>query len=167
MICDDNGGLKQGVKLGVGDQSDAFIRFRVEILGEDESAVWLDKDIYESYINYYLSLKEKVDLCYVKGQVIPCSVKHPAKIRHTGDKAKLISANDASGFTYRGRLGGEDDKNKVVSIGYETSQKAHSALRWLIEKQGYKNGDQVIIVWGTKNQDIPDPLCDKIGRAHV
>ncbi|MBU3159495.1 type I-C CRISPR-associated protein Cas8c/Csd1 [Clostridium frigoris] len=160
MICNDNGGLKQGVKLGVSDQSDAFIRFRVEISGEDESAVWLDKDIYESYINYYLSLQEKVDLCYVKGKVIPCSVKHSAKIRHTGDKAKLISANDDTGFTYQGRLGGKNDKNKVVSIGYETSQKAHSALRWLIEKQGYKNGDQVIIVWGTKNQDIPDPMCD-------
>ena len=157
LICDDNGGLKQGVKLGVGDQSDAFIRFRVEISGEIESAVWLDKDIYESYINYYLSLQEELDLCYVKGQDIPCSAKHPAKVRHTGDKTKLISANDTSGFTYRGRLA---DKNQVVSVGYETTQKAHNALRWLIEKQGYKNGEQVIIAWGTNNQDIPELLYD-------
>jgi CRISPR-associated protein Csd1 len=100
-------------------------------------------------------------LCYVKGQEIPCSEKHPAKVRNTADKAKLISANDDTGFTYRGRLGGDKkDKNKVVSIGYETSQKAHNALRWLIEKQGYKNGDQVIIAWGTKNQDIPNPFED-------
>jgi len=161
LVCDDNGMLTKGVKLGVGNQSDAFIRFKVEIPGEDEPAVWLDTEVYESYINYYLSLQTDVELCYVKGQVVPCSEKHPAKVRHTGDKSKLISANDETGFTYRGRLGGaKKDKNKAVSIGYETTQKAHNVLRWLIEKQGYKNGEQVIIAWNTKNQDIPDPLYD-------
>lgn len=161
LVCNDNGTLTKGVKIGAIDQSDAFIRFKVEILGEDESAVWLDTNVYESYINYYLSLQEEVDLCYVKGENIHCSEKHPAKIRHTGDKAKLISANDDTGFTYRGRIGGaKKDKNKVVSIGYETTQKAHNALRWLIEKQGYKNGDQVILTWSTKNRDVPEPLGD-------
>jgi CRISPR-associated protein Csd1 len=157
LVCDDNGSLAQGVKLGVGDQSDAFIRFRVEIPNEGESAVWLDPEVYESYINYYLSLQEDVDLCYVKGREISCSQKHPAKVRNTADKAKLISANDESGFTYRGRFA---DKSQVLSVGYETSQKAHNALRWLIDKQGYKNGDQVVIVWGTKGQDIPEILED-------
>ncbi|MGH4051814.1 MAG: type I-C CRISPR-associated protein Cas8c/Csd1 [Clostridium sp.] len=157
LVCDEKGLLTKGVKIGTIDQSDAFIRFKVEIEGEEEPAVWLDPAVYESYINYYLSLQEEVDLCYVKGQDIPCSTKHPAKIRHTGDKSKLISANDEAGFTYRGRFA---DKSQVVSVGYETTQKAHNALRWLISKQGYKNGDQVIIAWGTKNQNIPDVLYD-------
>ena len=160
LLCDNKMRLSKGVKMGASDQSDAFIRFKVEIEGEIESAVWLDPEVYESYINYYLSLQEEVNLCYVKGQEIPCSGKHPAKVRHTGDKAKLISANDEAGFTYQGRLGGKNDKNKIVSIGYETSQKAHNALRWLIDKQGYKNGDQVIIAWGTKNQELPEILED-------
>lgn len=157
LVCDDNGILSKSVKFGVAAQSDAFVRFRVEISNENESAVWLDKEVYESYIDYYLSLKEDVDLCYVKGQEIPCSEKHPAKVRNTADKAKLISANDVSGFTYRGRV---SDKNQIMSVGYETSQKAHNALRWLIDRQGYKNGDQVIIAWGTKNQCIPQLLED-------
>jgi len=160
LLCDDKGLLSKGVKMGASDQSDAFIRFKVEIKGEVESAVWLDLEVYENYINYYLSLQKEVDLCYIKGRRIPCSEKHPAKVRHTADKAKLISANDDTGFTYRGRLGGKDDKNKVVSVGYETSQKAHNALRWLIDKQGYKNGDQVIIAWGTKNEELPEILED-------
>jgi len=96
-------------------------------------------------------------LCYVQGKEIPCSEKHPAKVRNTADKSKLISANDATGFTYRGRFA---DKAQVVSIGYETSQKAHNALRWLIDNQGYKNGDQVVLAWGTKNENIPDLLED-------
>ncbi len=157
LVCDDKGMLSQDVKIGVGVQSDAFIRFRVEIPDEEESAVWLDPQIYDSYINYYLSFQGDTDLCYVKGQGIPCSEKHPAKVRNTADKAKLISANDDIGFTYRGRF---SDKAQVVRIGYETTQKAHNALRWLVEKQGYKNGDQVIIAWGTQNQDIPEILED-------
>lgn len=160
LLCDANGKLTQDVKLGAGNQEDAFIRFKVETLGEGESAVWLDSRVYESYINYYLSLQKDTNLCYIKGQEIPCSEKHPAKVRNTADKAKLISANDDTGFTYQGRLGDKNDKNKVVSVGYETSQKAHNALRWLIEKQGYKNGDQVVIAWGTKNQIIPEFLED-------
>lgn len=157
LVCDATGLLTKGAKFGTIDQSDFFIRFKVEIAGENESSVWLDKQIYESYINYYLSLQTDVDLCYVKGQEIPCSEKHPAKVRHTGDKAKLISANDADGFTFRGRF---SDKTQTVSVGYETSQKAHNALRWLVEKQGYKNGDQVVIAWSTDNQDIPKLLED-------
>ena len=149
--------LAKGVKINGIDQSDAFIRFRVEISGENESAVWLDPQIYDSYINYYLGLQVEVELCYVQGQVVACSEKHPAKIRHTGDKAKLISANDDTGFTYRGRL---TDKAQVVSVGYETSQKAHNALRWLIQKQGYKNGEQAIIAWGTNNEALPEILED-------
>ena len=157
LVGDANGNLTKGVKFGTIDQSDAFVRFKVEIADENESAVWLDPKVYKSYISYYLSLQEKIDLCYVKGEEIPCSEKHPAKVRHTGDKAKLISANDTGGFTYRGRLA---DKTQIVSVGYETTQKAHNALRWLIEKQGYKNGEQVVIVWGTKNQDVPEIFYD-------
>lgn len=157
LVCDEMGLLKNGVKLGVGEQGDAFVRFRVESPGVDESAVWLDKEVYQSYIQYYTSLQKKLDLCYVKGREVPCSEKHPAKVRNTADKAKLISANDESGFTYRGRF---SDKSQVVSVGYETSQKAHNALRWLIEKQGYRNGDQVILAWGTNDQNLPGVLED-------
>jgi len=157
LLCDEKGVLSKGVKMGASDQSDAFIRFKVEISGEKESAVWLDPKIYESYSSYYLSLQREVDLCYVNGQAIPCSDKHPAKVRNTGDKSKLISANDTDGFTYRGRLA---DKKQVVRVGYETTQKAHNALRWLIDKQAYKNGDQVVIAWGTKNQNLPQVMED-------
>ncbi|ACV64359.1 CRISPR-associated protein, Csd1 family [Desulfofarcimen acetoxidans DSM 771] len=157
LVCDDKGLLAKGVKMGAGEQSDAFIRFRVETEGEEESAVWLDPQVYESYINYYLSRQKEIDLCYVRGQTIPCSDKHPAKVRNTGDKSKLISANDTVGFTFRGRF---NDKSQAVRVGYETTQKGHNALRWLIDRQGYKNGDQAIVAWGTKNQFLPPFLND-------
>ncbi|HBM74612.1 MAG TPA: type I-C CRISPR-associated protein Cas8c/Csd1 [Clostridiaceae bacterium] len=157
LVCNNDGTLSKNVKLAGVDQKDAFVRFKVEIPDDVESAVWLDPGIYESYIDYYLSLQKDVDLCYVTGKEVPCTEKHPAKIRNSGDKAKLISANDASGFTYKGRFA---DKKQVVSIGYETSQKAHNALRWLIDRQGYRNESEAIVAWGTKNQKIPGILED-------
>lgn len=157
LICEEDKQLKKEVKIGGVDQRDCFVRFRVEIPGDMESAVWLDKDVYNSYISYYLSLKTDSQLCYVQGKQMPCSEKHPSKIRNAKDKAKLISANDSTGFTYRGRF---IDKSLALSVGYETSQKAHNSLRWLIDKQGYRNGEQVIVAWGTKNQKVPNILED-------
>lgn len=157
LFCDESGKLTKELKIGGIEQRDAFIRFKVEIPGEPMSEVWLDKEIYDSHISYYLSKHKDTDLCYASGKIILCSEKHPAKIRHTADKSKLISANDSSGFTYRGRF---TDKNEVVSVGYETSQKAHNVLRWLINTQGYTNGEQAIVAWGTRNQNIPQPLED-------
>lgn len=157
LITKEDGTFDNDVKIGAINQSDSFVRFRIEIANEKEDAIWLDKDVYYAYINYYLASSKNESLCYVQGKRIYCSEKHPYKVRHIADKAKLISANDNYGFTYRGRF---SEKNQVLSIGYETSQKAHNALRWLIDKQGYKNGEQVIIAWATKNKNIPNIFED-------
>lgn len=123
-------------------QKDSFVRFRVEIdsgNAEDrEARVYRDPTVYQSFLSYYTSRKEEQDLCYATGKWMAYSDKHPAKIRNTADKAKLISSNDLSGFTYRGRF---SDSREVASIGYETSQKAHLALRWLVENQGFHCGE--------------------------
>ena len=116
-----------------GDPFEAFVRFRVEgvCLSEDR-AVW------DSYTRYYLSTLKTVDVCYVQGKRVPVSLLNPYKIRHAGDRAKLISSNDSVNFTFRGRF---DKPEEALSIGYETTQKAHSALRWLIGRQGVQSGD--------------------------
>ncbi|AEY65500.1 CRISPR-associated protein Cas8c/Csd1, subtype I-C/DVULG [Clostridium sp. BNL1100] len=164
LYCDESGNLKKDIKLGTVSQIDAFIRFVVEDTGNSssETAVWLDNEVYKSYIKYYLKKQNGADICYIKGEKIPYSEKHPSKVRNSGDKAKLISANDESGFTYRGRF---SDKKQVIIVSYEVSQKAHNALRWLIDIQGYrfgnpKDGEEVIVAWGTNNQKVPPLLED-------
>jgi len=92
-------------------------------------------------------------LCYASGEYVSSTYKHPSKIRNSGDKAKIISANDESGFTYRGRFA---DKEQAVSVGYEYSQKIHNALRWLREKQGKNIDSLTVIVWASAMQVIPD-----------
>jgi len=153
--CDEVGNLSDSVKIQNLPQLDAFIRFRIESMNYSEplSATWLDPTLYESFIRFYSSQQGIEDLCYVRGERCVCSDKHPSKIRYTGDKAKLISGNDTSGFTFRGRF---SNKSQAISISYEVSQKAHSALRWLIQKQGLKQkGLSNIVAWEVHLRKIP------------
>lgn len=134
-----------------GDQSDAFVRFQV-IDGGESDECWTDENLQEQYISYYLSRRHDKALCYVLGEVVSCSSNHPSKLRNTGDKAKLISANDSSGFTYRGRF---YDANEAAGISYEVSQGAHNALKWLIKNQGTNFGGRVFVAWNPKGYDLP------------
>lgn len=136
---------------------DAFIRWSVE--GDDlETGTWQDASLIESWIAYYAQIQTLRGYCMVRGENTTLAVQHPAKLRNAGDKAKLISSNDDTGFTYRGRF---TDAEQVVGVGYETTQKAHNALRWLIERQGYRNGDQAIVSWTVSGTPIPNPVSDE------
>ncbi|MGB5156503.1 MAG: type I-C CRISPR-associated protein Cas8c/Csd1 [Desulfobacterales bacterium] len=141
-------------------QADAFIRWSVEIPGDPQSSVWTDRDIWNCWIKYYSNVKAKKAICYVKGENILVADQHPAKIRNDGDKAKLISSNDMANFTFRGRFSNAD---QACNVGFDVTQKAHNALRWLIAKQGYRKSDQAIVAWAISGSTIPDPFSDTLG----
>ena len=140
--------------LASADQTESFVRFRVGgiDLAQDEA-------VRESFIHYYEMKQQRVDYCTVQGKQMAVSTLSPYKIRNPGDRAKLISSNDSTNYTYRGRF---VTAEQALSIGYETTQKAHSALRWLISKQGCSNGDQTVVFWGTKGEPIPDITADSM-----
>ncbi|MBM7702895.1 type I-C CRISPR-associated protein Cas8c/Csd1 [Metabacillus iocasae] len=140
-----------------GDQSSAFIRFNVHSPMKILKNVWSDQQMYESFIQYYRERLGESDLCFVTGKHVPSTDRHANKIRHAGDKAKLISANDTSGFTFRGRF---HHSEEVASIGYDVSQKAHNALKWLIQHQGKVMDQRVFLVWQNNSEAVPDPLDD-------
>lgn len=140
-----------------GGQESAFVRFNVYSPDKILKKVWKDNEMYESFIRYYHELLGQEDLCYVTGKRLPSTDKHANKIRNAADKAKLISANDTSGFTFRGRF---NSSNEVASISYEVSQKAHNALKWLINRQGKTIDNRVFLVWGNDGLDLPDPAED-------
>ncbi|MEG6550129.1 type I-C CRISPR-associated protein Cas8c/Csd1 [Desulfocurvibacter africanus] len=138
----------------------AVIRWRVEIPGQMASGVWEDQSLIDNWATYYPAAITRKDVCLVLGEENTALASfHPAKLRHAADKAKLISANDSSGFTFRGRFTDKDGA-QACGVGYEVTQKAHSALRWLIERQGYRNGSQVYVSWAVSGKDIPPPLGD-------
>lgn len=157
---DKTGKLKENKKINGIEQDSSFVRFIVNYSDdfEHENRTWLDKTLYDSFIGFNQTLFENTQLCYATGKELPVTYKHPAKIRNAGDKAKLISSNDESGFTYRGRF---DNKEQAISVGYDFSQKVHKALSWLIARQGISFGSMNIIIWASAMQDVDKNLIFK------
>ena len=145
----DDSNQNQGIFKLVVNQDDAFVRWRVAIPGDPDDTTWKDPTLWESWSKYYASTREKKGICYVTGKETFLAEQHPAKIRNSGDKAKLISSNDISGFTFRGRF---IDADQACSVGFETTQKAHNALRWLFARQGDWNSG--LVAWANSAQSI-------------
>lgn len=138
-----------------------FVRWRVEASDNLISATWEDAELIESWAKYDEINNPKNGVCMVLGVEARIGNNHPKFIRHAGDGAKLISANDSSGFTFRGRFT-DDTGQQACGVSYEVTQKAHNALRWLIQRQGHKYGDpkqpQVVVSWAVGGAPIPDPF---------
>lgn len=145
------------VLQGEGGQSEAFVRFSVEVPGDPQADLWTDGSVWESWAKYYDSIMTERALCYVTGSPMSLAGNHPAKIRNSGDKAKLISANDKSGFTFRGRF---TSAKEACGVGLAITQKAHNALRWLIARQGYRDDSLAIVAWAVSGAEVPDPMSD-------
>jgi CRISPR-associated protein Csd1 len=137
-----------------GGQEGAFVRWRVEDPKSLEKETWKDPEVYESWIGYYLSQLKNRDFCYITGDCVPIAKNHPSKIRNSADKAKLISSNDTSGFVFRGRF---ENSDQACSISYEVTQKAHSALRWLISRQGYSEDTLCVVSWTDAMNQVFNP----------
>lgn len=172
LYCDESGKLLEKYpdkvtapmifKVIQGAQSDAFVRFRVigiEPAENSKTALWQDKKLQQDYINYYLNSRTEKGLCYVLGKQVSLSVNHPSKIRNTGDMAKLISANDNTGYTFRGRF---LEASEAAGISYEVSQGAHNALKWLVARQGKSYGSRVYIAWNPQGYILPEFFEDSL-----
>lgn len=138
-------------------QDSAVVRWVVEIVGDNESRAWRDATLWDSWANFYLTSKQEKDVCLVTGQIQILTNNHPKYIRREGDNAKIISANDTSGFTFRGRF---ITDAQACGVGLETSQKAHYALSWLISRQGYRAGDLAVVAWAVSGAQVPQLTDD-------
>ena len=150
-----------------GSQDKSFIRWQVISPGELETKVWKDRTLWQSWMQHYISTKQSEPICFVTGENALLSHQHPKYIRRAGDGAKLISSNDTSGFTFRGRF---LTAEQACGVSLEVSQKAHNALIWLISRQGkvfFVKGDKgrkepglTIVAWATSGKPIPQPIDD-------
>lgn len=100
-------------------------------------------------------------LDYISGEKCQLiATSHPKKISNASGNAKLVSANDEKNYTFRGKF---SESSEAVSIGYESSQKAHQFLRYLIKNRGCCCGEQVILSFtiGSTKKLLPPPIEDK------
>jgi CRISPR-associated protein Csd1 len=149
--------LKLLRRAGRRDQGDALVRWRVEIPGEQSPAVWEDKELQDRWIRFCRSKAGPPGIDLVTGDPMTLATKHPRGIRYAGDGAKLISSNDETNFTFRGQF---RQAEEACGVGFEVTQKAHTALGWLIQRQGArgKSREQAVVSWAIGGERIPDPL---------
>ena len=134
-----------------------FIRWRVEAVDIPLSGTWEDVGLINAWSCYDRFNNSQRGFCMVTGGNVRLAQNHSRFIRYPGDGAKLISSNDTSGFTFRGRF---VDADQACGVGFDVTQKAHNALRWLIARQAYRNSDQVVVAWAVSGKRIPDPLAN-------
>jgi len=137
------------------------ILFQVEIKDEPQTKVWENEEVFNAWHQYYLRRIASSSLDYVSGKERPTAKFHPKKISSASANAKLVSEpSDEYFYTFRGKF---SDSSEAVSIGYETSQKAHQFLRYLINDRGNYCGEQVILSFtiGSMEKLLPPPIDEK------
>lgn len=141
--------------VGVFDQGDALVAWSVVNLpGGKEQHSWEDASLQRAWMEFDATQMQQKGFCMVQGVESIITTKHPCYIRRPGDRAKLISFNDSSNFTYMGRF---TSPEQAAAVGYEVSHKAHNALRWLLARQGYANGEQAVVAWAVNGARAPNP----------
>lgn len=133
-----------------------MIRWRVLGFGEP-TACWEDDELFRLFHEYYQSTfgGESTELCMISGEMEVPAKFNPKGIVASAYGAKLISANDSSGFTYRGRF---DKPREAATIGYQATQKAHCALQWVSADQGVIIGGRTFVCWNPKGLRTPNPI---------
>ncbi|MBI4916525.1 MAG: type I-C CRISPR-associated protein Cas8c/Csd1 [Acidobacteria bacterium] len=155
----------QGKKTRLADEK-VFVRWIVELPEDANTHAWEDRGLIESWVLFDAAKNPDIDLCMVTGLKARPAQSHPRFVRRSRDGAKLISANDSDGYTFRGRFtdGKKDFGRQACTVSFDVTQKAHNALRWLIGRQSYRDpgSGQVFIAWSIAGSRIPDPFMDTL-----
>ena len=154
LYLESGGPVDDLKKSGAYGKDTDFVRFSVRKKDGSLIQPWKDTGIIESYTKYSLGFACDTGVDYVTGKIMPLTAKHNGKLRHAGDRAKLVSSNDKDGLTYRGRFRTAEE---ALSVGKETQLKYEAALRFLREKCGYASGTSVTICFARDGRDILQP----------
>ncbi len=151
IISLDSCGMLEKAKINGTDYEKCLVRWRVRKLGIGEC--WLNSELFNCYSLFYS--EENGDgensMCYITGERVQAASGYPKGVLRNAYGAKLLSANDSSGFTYRGRFTKPDE---AFSVGAVSSQKAHSALTWLTANQGVFYGPRTFVCWNPKGKRV-------------
>lgn len=155
VILLDEQGLPGGEKIEGAEYDKCLVRWRVIPAPEGvSSACWKDASLFQSFAAFYAQERaaQARDVCMITGEEDSLCERHPKGTLSSSFGAKLISANDSSGFTYRGRFW---EPGQAGSVGYTASQMAHSALHWVAANQGVTLGGRTFLCWNPEGAPVP------------
>lgn len=150
--------------LNIDKISKIGIRFSVEIPGNTTPNVWEDSTLQEEWISHmsqYDATENTGEFDYLSGDNLFQKARtHPKNINAMTGNAKLLSCNDTSGLTFRGRFESQDD---AIMVDMLSSQKLHQTLRWLIANYSSKTESQAIVIWAI--DDVPEEKILPFGSS--
>lgn len=137
------------------------VRFRVEIAGDDIPYLDEDTELRDLWIARERQGRHRNGTDYLGGEFYAQATNFPKNILDTAANAKLISTNDKTNLTFRGRF---RNRNEALYLDTDTSQAALSTLRWLVSNHSTKTDTQAIVFWsvGAPQSDIPNPTADSV-----
>lgn len=146
------------------DLSACFIEFSiVQYHGLKDESVTTYKELHQSFISFVRALQDNMGVCNISGRNETITNKH----RGLMGNAKVISVSN-KGEAYKGRFKERED---VFSVGYETSEKIHLMIKYLLENNNsstWLGSSQYLINWfsddlANKSQlDIVKPEFDSL-----
>lgn len=142
---------------GEGPDAKSFACFSIAYWGGEEQRLWMRADVWESWSRRLAALTgEETGLCYITGARTPIMEIHPYLVGST----RLISGKDSGfPFQYKGRF---INDRSAATVGAISSAKAHNALKWLLDHQGFKKYGTLFVGWNTKApQAAPDEADEK------
>lgn len=144
------------------DLSAYFLEFSIEQFhGFKTVSVTSFRELHQSYVSFVEANKENLGLCNISGRTEQITNKH----RGLMGNAKIISVSN-KGEAYKGRFKERED---VFSVGYETSEKIHLMIKYLLENEHsstWLGGSQYLINWfsddliNDSQLDIVNPLFE-------
>ena len=140
------------------EQGNVKIRWRVQRPGDADDLTWNNPVLVRKWQNFQVDQNKENGFCQILGKKAFIASSHPKGLIPKANDAKLISVpTDESYLTFKGRFINAD---QPCALSFEVSQKAHNALRWLIDRQVYQNNEQVFVTWAVSGKSVPDPLGD-------
>lgn len=147
-------GLLQMDEKGAVKNEKDMVRWIVNGVGEESGPVWTDLRLLRGFGEFYLESREGTAdrLCMLTGEETLGAAQHLKGVVPMHGNAKIISGNDTSNFTYLGRFA---DAGEAATVGYIASQKAHNALKWIIENDGYIFKKRTFVCWNPQGLEVP------------
>ena len=124
------------------------------VYGVEEPCCWKNRTLFESFISFIQSEETEKNLCMLTGERSRLAEQHSKGVVAMHGNAKLISTNDNSNYTFRGRF---KSGNEALGIGYIASQKAHNAIKYLVDNYSVNIGKRFFICWNPQGDEIPQP----------
>lgn len=125
------------------DLSAYFLEFSiVQFHGFKDESVTSYKELHQSYISFVRANQDNLGTCNISGRTEQITNKH----RGLMGNAKIISVSN-KGEAYKGRFKERED---VFSVGYETSEKIHLMIKYLLENKNsstWLESSQYLINW--------------------